>query len=484
MKIIRYIILAFFFIFTSGYIYAQDIPDDVCRVEDGNVIFKIDLRWSRELVLRMQDMFELDSLVMQGVLDGLSEIKVGDENWRTRKLSDDIVELIKPLNQTGKGLIGDTDIMLLDDSWINMVYVDGCDQANWGINQFLTDQAFSYSDSIARFILPGYTGAGQVYISGTFNNWSTQSNPMQRTSDGWITEIRLKPCRYAYKYIVDGHWMPDPGNKLSEGDTHGGSNSIVFCYNHRFNLEGYKSAKKVFVAGSFNFWNKREILMQKTDTGWQLDLYLREGTHAYKFIVDKEWINDPANKTIRPDGSGNYNSFIGIGDTMFFTLSGFRDAKNINVAGNFNAWNPGELFMTRTETGWELPYVLPPGNYEYKFIVDGKWIVDPANPYTTGSGDYINSLGALKPSYVFVLQGFELAKTVLVSGSFNGWRTDGYRMVWSEGKWMLPLFIKPGKHTYKFIVDGEWILDPDNELWEENEHGTGNSVLWIGTGSE
>jgi hypothetical protein len=22
-------------------------------------------------------------------------------------------------------------------------------------------------------------------------------------------------------------------------------------------------------------------------------------------------------------------------------------------------------------------------------------------------------------------------------------------------------------------------VDPDNPLWEENEHGTGNSVLWI-----
>jgi hypothetical protein len=29
------------------------------------------------------------------------------------------------------------------------------------------------------------------------------------------------------------------------------------------------------------------------------------------------------------------------------------------------------------------------------------------------------------------------------------------------------------------IVDKEWKLDPGNELWEENEYGTGNSVLWI-----
>jgi hypothetical protein len=37
----------------------------------------------------------------------------------------------------------------------------------------------------------------------------------------------------------------------------------------------------------------------------------------------------------------------------------------------------------------------------------------------------------------------------------------------------------PGNSEYKFIVDGKWILDPDNKLYEENQYGTGNSVLCI-----
>jgi len=36
-----------------------------------------------------------------------------------------------------------------------------------------------------------------------------------------------------------------------------------------------------------------------------------------------------------------------------------------------------------------------------------------------------------------------------------------------------------GKHLYKFIVDGKWIKDPDDPLWEGNEFGTDNSVIWI-----
>jgi len=52
-------------------------------------------------------------------------------------------------------------------------------------------------------------------------------------------------------------------------------------------------------------------------------------------------------------------------------------------------------------------------------------------------------------------------------------------MIRQGGKWIMPVSLKPGKYTYKFIVDGKWITDPDNKLYEENEYGTGNSVLWI-----
>jgi hypothetical protein len=48
-----------------------------------------------------------------------------------------------------------------------------------------------------------------------------------------------------------------------------------------------------------------------------------------------------------------------------------------------------------------------------------------------------------------------------------------------DGQWTLDVYLGYGKHTYKFIVDGKWILDPDNKLWEQNEYSTGNSVLWI-----
>jgi len=109
----------------------------------------------------------------------------------------------------------------------------------------------------------------------------------------------------------------------------------------------------------------------------------------------------------------------------------------------------------------------------------GKWITDPDNPTTIGGGNYTNSILAVNPNYTFRVKGFSNAKSVSISGSFNGWNRDGFRLKKTSSGWEIPLYLKPGKYTYKLIVDGEWILDPDNKLWEQNEFGTGNSVVWI-----
>jgi hypothetical protein len=45
---------------------------------------------------------------------------------------------------------------------------------------------------------------------------------------------------------------------------------------------------------------------------------------------------------------------------------------------------------------------------------------------------------------------------------------------------MFAVHLSLGKHLYKFIVDDKWMNDPGNALWEQNEYGNGNSVLWIG----
>ena len=63
-------------------------------------------------------------------------------------------------------------------------------------------------------------------------------------------------------------------------------------------------------------------------------------------------------------------------------------ATTVSVAGTFNNWHPTTKSMHRTKAGhWLKEAFLPPGNYEYCLVVDGKWFPDPLaretvpNPY-------------------------------------------------------------------------------------------------------
>lgn len=59
--------------------------------------------------------------------------------------------------------------------------------------------------------------AREVYLTGEFNYWNTNSLPMRKDKDGvWKTEIKLPPGSYEYKYFADSAWVEDiPGAELT-----------------------------------------------------------------------------------------------------------------------------------------------------------------------------------------------------------------------------------------------------------------------------
>ena len=72
------------------------------------------------------------------------------------------------------------------------------------------------------------------------------------------------------------------------------------------------------------------------------------------------------------------------------------------------------------------------------------------------------------------------ARQVLLSGEFNGWSREATPMRRQEnGRWETTVDLAPGRYQYKFVVDGQWISDPQarENVW--NEHGTLNSVIEV-----
>ena len=72
------------------------------------------------------------------------------------------------------------------------------------------------------------------------------------------------------------------------------------------------------------------------------------------------------------------------------------------------------------------------------------------------------------------------AKQVFLCGEFNGWASDATPIKRDDaGHWETTLALAPGRHEYKFLVDGNWKHDPLARVNVWNQHGTLNSVAQV-----
>lgn len=409
---------------------------------------------------------DLTTFVKTGKPDSLHKL-----GWKVDIDNKEIVVISKPLF-SADNINDPVDKMILtekEDQSTRFAAISN--QVHFGSNRFKNKFPFAVSDSVVTFFLRGNTSAKRVMLAGSFNNWRPDALNMIKTDSGWIANVKLGIGKYWYKFIIDGNWTTDRDNTNVENDGMGNDNSVYYKANYAFSVDGYTNAKKLYLAGSFNNWKENDLLMQRTATGWTIPVYLSEGTHTYRFIADGNWFTDPANPDKMPNEFHDYNSVVRIGKPYVFLLNGYTDATTVVLLGSFNNWKDNELFMTKTATGWQFLYTLGAGNYEYRFKIDGHVATDQ----TTKS----NFALVIQPNFTFRLKGFANAKTVAVSGDFNNWNPASFQMKRVGDEWIFPAHFNKGKYRYKFVVDGKWILDPANKLWEQNEVQSGNSVLWI-----
>ncbi len=78
-----------------------------------------------------------------------------------------------------------------------------------------------------------------------------------------------------------------------------------------------------------------------------------------------------------------------------------KKIKQVSVAGSFNNWNRSINPLTDEDGDgiYETEIQFEPGNYTYKFNVDGKDILDPSNSETEPTGfDGFNSVLKIRQS--------------------------------------------------------------------------------------
>ena len=72
------------------------------------------------------------------------------------------------------------------------------------------------------------------------------------------------------------------------------------------------------------------------------------------------------------------------------------------------------------------------------------------------------------------------AKEAILVGDFNSWDLKKHRMKMDDkGRWTKIVTLAPGSYEYKFILDGQWQNDPNNDQVVPNSFGTLNNLLTV-----
>jgi hypothetical protein len=72
------------------------------------------------------------------------------------------------------------------------------------------------------------------------------------------------------------------------------------------------------------------------------------------------------------------------------------------------------------------------------------------------------------------------AQAVLLVGDFTDWEKNPVKLLLGGGgTWHAKVKLPPGRHAYRFLVDGQWQDDPKQPQRIQNEFGSFNNIIEI-----
>ena len=104
-----------------------------------------------------------------------------------------------------------------------------------------------------------------------------------------------------------------------------------------------------------------------------------------------------------------------------------------------------------------------------------------ARPSTRSQKSHSDENGPSSLLYNLDFARFEDARKVLIAGDFNNWSPASTPMTSSPvpGMWRMSLPLPRGRYRYRFVVDGKWVTDPNNQYVETNQFGELNNVIEV-----
>lgn len=397
----------------------------------------------------------------------------------------------------------------------------------------------------------------QVFLAGEFNEWSATALAMTKDGDQWTASVPLAAGRYEYKFVAGGIWHPDPNAAEFVENPYGEKNSVIVVGGGSgakaatpevedagfvgtgivfepgdvtFSWTPETEYDQVFLAGSFNDWNASALAMTKVGDSWTATVPLSVGRHEYKFVAGGVWHPDPSASDYVDNPYGEKNSIVIVGEggvapaapsapttpaaptapavsgdpeeVTFSYQPLISGIGTCSVAGSFNDWNATEFPMSDEDGDgtWTTTVTLPPGEYEYRFVIDqNTWLEDPnseefaENPFG-GKNSLIRvgmpkraATGPGKPRHVsFEYTPAEPASSVSLAGTFNNWAAGKHPMTDDDGDgtFTTTMLLPEGDYHYKFVVDGVWYADETAAWFVDDGFGAQNSGLTVDSSFE
>lgn len=304
---------------------------------------------------------------------------------------------------------------------------------NYGINKVdVLPGNIGYID-FKWFCGPEYAGDTYPALMNYINHTDALIIDLRNSNGAMSTEVLPFICSYFFEkstHLNDFYWRQGdryeqtwthavvPGKKylkpvyiLISGKTFSGAEELAYDLKNlkRATLIGEPTGGGANGGGSIRVTDHYSIFVPAgraispiTKTNWEgvgvePDTLIRPNRALYKaqVIALQQFINnekDTARKQYLTNILAQTEQQKPQFKTTVFTLNGFGNAKEVYVAGSFNSWSPKSDQLKKEGNKWVAEVETQPGRNTYKFIIDGRWILDPANTQIEKDGDYTNSL--------------------------------------------------------------------------------------------
>ena len=317
--------------------------------------------------------------------------------------------------------------------------------------------------------------ASDVYLVGDFNGWNTTANEFKLTAVGAKTATATMDLAaatdYGFKVMPSGVWYGCNAT-ITESTTEG----------LQFTTSGGNCKLTTGEAGTYTFTydldsKKLSVAFpEKTEPGEDVSY---EATFHFANTLDWSvvnlytWIGSGTPLTGTWPGSATTLSGGYYNATVTYTAPAGQDLNFIFNDGSTQTIDlalpaadfklDGEVYKAEK---WVVLTTQVSGKYDAAIVDSPEAIV--ASPIVDGSSVTFN-------------YGNNKATSVFVAGSFNGWSTTATSMTKNaDGVWTATVNnLDAGDYQYKFVVDGNWILDPMNSNVVTEANDNQNSAFYI-----